>query len=189
MDSINSGVCINRSFFETGMQRPGQNAGQIEKPDSMKPLSYSSIIFILILTLSACKKAHTSSASAGEWQLIQKYWSIGVGSWSSTPSLDSSVFLQLNSNGTYVSKLDGHPVAQGSYSIIPDTTFFIKQILELNNFKVTGVFAPFTVSMLGTNGQVLSTFDGFFMTLNNDTLTLSSALTPGGNASYTFVRK
>jgi hypothetical protein len=153
----------------------------------MKPLSY--VIVICTLVLSACKKAHTSSAAAGEWQLIQKDWSLGAGSWTLAPSPDSSVLLQLNSNGTYVSKLNGHSVAQGSYSVIPDTTFFIKQILQLNNFKVTGIFEPFTVSMLGTNGQVLSTSYGFFMTLNNDTLSLSSALTPAGNASYTFVRK
>jgi hypothetical protein len=154
--------------------------------DSMKLLSYAAVIFIL---LSACKKTHTSNASTGEWRLIQKDWSIGPGSWTLTPSSDSSVFLQLNGNGTYVSKLNDRPVARGSYSIIPDTTFFIKQILELNDFKVTGIFAPFTVSMPGTNGQVLSTSYGSFMTVSNDTLTLSSALTPGGNASYTFARK
>lgn len=157
-----------------------------EEKDSMKPLSYSVIIFILVL--SACKKTHTSSASAGGWLLIKKDWSVGAGSWTASPSLDSTVLLQLNSNGSYVSKLNGHIVAQGRYSIIPDTASYIKQILELYNFKTTGIFSLFTLSQLGTNGQVVSTFDGFFMTLDNNTLTLTSALTPGGYTSYTFVR-
>ena len=51
--------------------------------DTMKPLSY--VIIILILVLSACKKTHHSSAAAGEWQLIQKDWSIGAGSWTLAP--------------------------------------------------------------------------------------------------------
>ncbi|MBN9385961.1 MAG: hypothetical protein J0H74_34715 [Chitinophagaceae bacterium] len=153
----------------------------------MKPLSYSVIIFIL--ALFACKKAHTSNTPASVWQLVQKRSSIGGGNWVAAPSWDSLVVLQLNFDGTYVSRLNNHIVSQGAYSITTDTSYYIKQILELKDFKATGIFGPFTVFQLGTNGQVVSTFSGFFMTIDNNTLTLSSVITPGGNVSYTFARR
>jgi hypothetical protein len=64
-----------------------------------------------------------------------------------------------------------------------------EQVLELNNFTTTGIFGLFPVEEIGTNGQIVSVFDGLFMKISNDTMALSSVLTPGGSSSYIFVRR
>jgi len=152
----------------------------------MKTPSYLVILFVL--TLSACHKSNASKASSGGWLLVQKDWALGAGGGTLTPSKDSAVLLQLNGNGTYVSKLDSKPIAQGSYSITIDTSYYNDQVLELKNFKTTGIFTSFIIFQIGTNGQVVSESDGLILKISNDTLKLSSPLTPGGFVSYTFVK-
>lgn len=157
----------------------------------MKGLFYLTIISTI--TLFACNKSSSIVSSdiktAGAWQLVQKNWFLGGGSGVLTPSKDSSVLLILNTNNTYISQLNGKTISAWSYSITKDTSYNNAQVLQLNNFKTTGIFSLFTVEELGTNNQILSVFNGLFMNISNDTLTLSSASTPGGWDSYIFVKE
>lgn len=153
----------------------------------MKALSYSAIL--LLLTLSACHKSNTSKPYTGNWQLLQKNWTYGYGIGASAPSNDSTVLLQLYSNNIYVSRLNNQLISQGSYSITTEASDLKKQVLQLNNFQTTGLFALSTLIQVGTNGQVITKYNGFEMNISNDTLTLTSALTPLGYSSYTFVKK
>src|ERR1700733_631416 len=150
----------------------------IKQKFRMKPAFFITIMFAL--ALSACDKSAPYTPNAGEWQLSKKYLNIAGGNWVLTPSSDSSVLLALDSNGTYVSRLNNKVVSQGAYSITRDTSFLNEQVLQLNNFNTTGIFNLFTLEEIGTNGQVLSVFDGLFMNISSDTLTLSSPPTPGG---------
>ena len=152
---------------------------------SMKTSPFRAIV--PIIALFACTKSASTTTAAGNWQLIQKNYSLGPGNRTVAPSNDSSVLLTLNANGQYLSKLNNKVISQGSYSIASNASS--NPILYLNNFNTTGIFALFRVEEIGSNGQVLSIFDGFTMNISNDTLTLSSALTPGGFTSYTFAKR
>lgn len=150
----------------------------------MKAVAYSAIL--LALTLFACSK---NNASSGGWQLVKKNWSLGPNGGIMVPGVDSAVSLDLKGNNTYVSRLNNNIVSQGSYKISPDGSNYNRLVLELNDFKPTGIFSMFRLFQLGTNGQVVSEFDGLYMHISHDTMTLSSPLTPGGNVSYTFVKR
>jgi hypothetical protein len=154
----------------------------------MKALFYVAIASFI--ALSACTKSSSLSNTSppGEWQLLKKYSYIG-NTRVLTPSEDSSVLLVLNPNGKYVSELNNKIICQGSYSISTDTAYYNNQVLELNNFITTGIFRLFPEFEIGTNGQVLSVFDGLFIYIKADTLTLSSGATPGGYISYIFVKR
>jgi hypothetical protein len=158
----------------------------------VKYLLYLTVISLT--TFCACSKSEPivtlyDKNSTGTWQLVQKNWGLGATDGILTPAKDSVVLLELNTDNTYISKLNGNPVSQGSYSITIDTSYYNTQTLKLNNFTTTGIFALFIIIELDTNGQVKSTFDGLYMNISRDTLRLSSPPTPGGFSSYIFVRK
>jgi len=150
-------------------------------------------LIALSLLLASCSKStahHTSGTGPiGSWQLVKKQQVIGAGSQNIVPPRFSSVELTLNANSTYTSKLNNDVVAQGAYTIIPDTSGYHIGGLELKNFKTTGIFSLFTVYQLGSGGQVVSEYDGMSMKISHDTMTLTSVITPGGWISYDFVRE
>jgi hypothetical protein len=160
------------------------------EPSFMKGLIF--LPLISFIALFACHKSSINSSeinTAGGWQLAEKNSVLGPYDIILKPSKDSSVLLILNSNSTYTTELNGITVSSGSYSIAPDTSDVNEQVLQLNNFKTTGIFSLFTVYELGGNNQVLSDYDGFTMKTSNDTLMLYSVTTPGGWETYTFVKK
>jgi|SRR5579859_4824373 len=149
-------------------------------------------VMFCTIVLFACKKSSSGSTNttmSGSWMLTQKVWSIGVSIHMDAPAADSSVSLELNSDGSYISRLNNNIVAQGAYTITTDTSYYKNKVLELTNFKTTGIFNLFPIVQLGTNGQVLSRFDGLFMRVSDRTLTLWSVITPGGSISYTFTMR
>ena len=150
------------------------------------------VLFIIsVIGLFACHKSTLDTGGGnGDWRLVNKFMSIGSSSSELIPSKDSAVLLELDSNGLYFSRLNNKIVSQGSYSIAVDTSVFSygDTILQFNNFQTTGIFNLFTLEKIGINGRVISSFDGFYMTISHDSLTLSSAFTPGGYLSYLFVK-
>ena len=143
-----------------------------------------------LIAFSGCNKTSVSQIVAGGWQLVQKQSSIASPyTTATTPSADSTVLLVLNADNTYKTTLNGQIISQGACSVSIDTAYNNTQVLQLDNFATTGIFSPFIINEVGTNGQVLSSFSGFFMTINNDTLTLQTPYTPGGYIAYTFVKK
>ena len=151
----------------------------------MKVLFYLLIIFIT--ALFACTKSASGSNPFGTWRLVQEKWSLGPNAGVKTPSSDSTVTLTLSRDNHYSASLNGNIISEGGFSITTDSSD--KKVLELNNFQTTGIFSLFTLYQIGTNGQVASTFDGLYMTFNDDgTMNLSSAITPGSFTSYTFAR-
>jgi hypothetical protein len=156
----------------------------------MKGLFYLTVISSIILF--ACRKSSINQSlirTSGGWQLANKNRVIGPYGSIIVPTKDSSVLLVLNPDNTYTTELNGKLVSSGSYSITTDTSQFNEQVLQLNNFKTTGIFSLFTVYELGGNNQVLSEYDGFTMETSNDTLRLYSVTTPGGWETYTFVKE
>lgn len=156
----------------------------------MKGLVYLTLISSIILF--ACRKSSINQSlirTSGGWQLTNENQAIGNSDTILMPSKDSSVLLVLNPDNTYTSELNGKLVSSGSYSITTDTSQFNEQVLQLNNFKTTGIFSLFTVYELGGNNQIISEYDGFTMNMSNDTLTLSSVATPGGGEIYTFIKE
>ncbi len=154
----------------------------------MKPLFYCTTIFLIIF--SACHKTGSNRNVDRSWQLVEENWTVGPSPlMTAEPSGDSSVLLTLNANNTYSTELNGKVVAQGSFSITTDTSYNNAKVLQLNNFVTTGIFGLTTQTEVGANGQVLSVFDGLFMTLTSDTLTLAGAPTLDGSTAYKFVRK
>ncbi len=158
----------------------------------MKTLFNATII--LFIALFSCNKDNPENKSSDtglvvNWQLRQKSWSIGPSYNVIKPSVDSSVLLILNRDSSFVSELNGIVVSQGSYSIQEQPNYRSDSIFQLNNFKTTGIFSLFTLYEIGNNGQVISTYDGFTMTISHDTLSLASAITPGGNESYIFIKE
>jgi hypothetical protein len=123
------------------------------------------------------------------WNLVQKTASIGPTTLVTAPAPDSAVTLILDSvTNTYMSQLNGQTVCQGAYTIAKDTSYYDSQILTLDKFATTGIFQPFILYQIGTDGQILSTYDGWTMYLRADTMTLTSALTPGGFSQYVFTK-
>ena len=158
----------------------------------MKSLFYPTII--LFITLFSCNKDNPQNTSSdtglvGNWQLIQKSSSIGPLQTITRPSADSSVLLILNKDSSFVSKLNGIVVSQGSYSVQPQPNYPSDSTFQLNNFKTTGIFSLFTLYEIGNNGQVISTYDGLTMRVSHDTLRLASVITPGGFSSYIFIKE
>jgi hypothetical protein len=148
------------------------------------------LFFISVIGLLACQKSTLQTGGNAGWRLANKYLSIGNSSSELIPSKDSVVLLELDSNGLYSSRLNNKIVSQGSYSIAAGTSVYSygDSILQLNNFQTTGIFNLFKLVEVGTSGQVISSFDGFYMTISHDSLTLSSAFTPGGYLYYLFVK-
>ena len=146
------------------------------------------------LFFAACRKDGVSSQTqntpaAGGWRLLQEQNSVArTSAITITPSQDSSVTLTLNDNGSYTTTLNSKVVAKGSYSISADSSSFGPR-LQLNNFTTTGIFNVFTLTQIGSNGQVVKSTDYFFINISGDTLKLSTPLTPGGNIGYTFVKQ
>lgn len=169
----------------------------------MKALCCAFIIFII--ALASCKKSipnNNDSSVAGNWQLVQEIssiWSAGDSALVFTPSADSSVSLILNANGNYLCQLNGFNTSEGTYSIrkdtaqnyvFADTTYQYDSYLQLNNFTTTGIFQTLTIYETGTLGQITSIFDALYMSVSNDTLTLSTGAIPsGGSSIYSFVKK
>jgi len=145
--------------------------------------------FIAAPVLLSCHKSGPGTAAADNWQLVKKYSAIGASYRELTPGPDSSVLLSLHTDNTYTTRLGNAVVAQGTYSITTDTAYYHQKVLELNNFKTTGLFAQFVLMQVGNNGQVLSTFDGLYMNISHDSLKLNGALTPGGFVSYLFIKR
>jgi len=149
------------------------------------------LFIISVIGLLACHKSTLGTGGGnGDWRLVNKFMSIGSSSSELLPSKDSAVFLELDSNGRYFTWLSNKIVSQGSYSFAVDTSAFSygDSILQFNNFQTTGIFSLFYLYEIGTNGQVISSFDGLYMTISHDSLMLTSALTPGGYLSYLFVK-
>ena len=143
-----------------------------------------------LIAFAGCNKTSLSQMAAGTWQLVQKQSNIASPYTTITqPSADSSVLLILDADNTYETKLNEQIISQGTCSVTIDAAYNNTQVLQLDNFATTGIFSPFIINEVGTNGQVLSSFSGFFMTINNDTLTLQTPYTPGGYIAYTFVKK
>jgi hypothetical protein len=57
------------------------------------------------------------------------------------PAADSAVLLILDPFGTYVSALNGKIISQGYYSITTNQANQYAPVLQLNNFKTTGIFS------------------------------------------------
>ena len=154
-----------------------------------------SFVLALLIALAAFPSCHKSVSGIsgasynGDWRLVNKFSTIGSIGWVRAPGPDSSVILALNNNNTYTTRLNYKIVSEGSYSVTVDSAFYNRQLLQFNNFKPTGIFALFAVGQVGVNGQLLSVFDGMFMNISHDSLTLSGALTPGGSVSYLFVKQ
>ena len=153
----------------------------------MKSLFYPTII--LLIALFSCNKNNFDTNLVGNWELRQKNSLIGPFETVIKPSADSSVLLILNRDSSFVSKLNGIVVSQGSYSIQPQPNYPSDLIFQLNNFKTTGIFSLFTLYEIGNNGQVISTYDGLTMRVSHDTLRLASVITPGGFSSYIFIKE
>jgi hypothetical protein len=148
------------------------------------------LLLISVLVMFGCRKSNVNPiVTKSGWNLIQKNEAIGANDLILTPSGDSSVLLVLNPDGTYSTDLNGVTVSHGTYSITTDTSYYSEQILQLNDFKTTGLFNLFTLYQIGSNNQVISEYDGLYMNISNDTLTLSSPPTPGGFIAYTFIKK
>ena|SRR5579871_1742724 len=148
------------------------------------------LFIISCVFLFACTKPSSANAknSLHGWQLLQKYQAVVATAQTIKPRPDSAVLLMLNADSTYFSFLNNDTISKGTYSIYTDTAGF-GPILQLNNFKTTGIFSLLTLYEIGQTGQVISEFSGLFMYINSDTLTLSSPPTPGGNVVYTFIKK
>ena len=146
-------------------------------------------MLIAMTALLSCHKMVSGTSYNGDWRLVSKFSTIGAFGRTQAPGRDSSMLLALNSNNTYTTWLNYKVVSQGSYTVSIDSAFYNRQLLEFSNFKPTGIFALFTVVQIGTNNQVQSMFDGMFMNISHDSLTLSGALTPGGSVSYLFIRQ
>ena len=159
------------------------------KKTHMKALILAGLIAMTVFPSCHKMVSNTSTSYNGDWRLVNRYSTIGSIGRVQAPGRDSSVFLALNSNNTYTTRLNYKIVSQGAYSVTIDSAFYNRQLLEFSNFKPTGIFALFTVGQVGVNGQLLSVFDGMFMNISHDSLTLSGALTPGGTVSYLFVKQ
>ena len=144
---------------------------------------------IAMTAFLSCHKMVSGTSYSGDWRLVNKFSTIGSIGRVQAPGRDSSVLLALNSNNTYTTRLNYKIVSQGAYSVTIDSSFYNRQLLEFSNFKPTGIFALFTAGQVGVNGQLLFVFDGMFMNISHDSLTLSGALTPGGTVSYLFVKQ
>ena len=154
----------------------------------MKALFYPVIALTLLLT--SCGKSKPffvhGSGPTGNWLLVQKEQTFGPTTREIRPARDSSVLLTLNDDSTFVSKLDNKVISQGTYSITRDTSLTYLGTMELKSFKTTGIFSLFYLYEQGPNGQV---YDGLGIKVSNDTMTLSSVITPGGWISYMFVKE
>jgi len=84
--------------------------------------------------------------------------------------------------------MDQAPSEKGSYTLVRNSASDYYPRLQLDGFKTTGIFSLFTLYQLGTNGQVLSVYDGMSMKVAGDTMTLYGLPTPAGMLSYTFLR-
>jgi hypothetical protein len=149
---------------------------------------FSCVLVLFLAGFPGCKKNLSNLQATGVWNLVQENLNIAGGSSVLVPRADSSVELILLPNFNYQTELSGKIVAAGSYAINPDVSNSVQNVLQLYNFKKTGIFALFTVYEIATSGQVLSAYDEMFMTIRNDSMTLSSGITPGGWISYTFAR-
>ncbi|HVU54478.1 MAG TPA: hypothetical protein VHD83_05455 [Puia sp.] len=156
----------------------------------MKVRSYLPIA--LTLLFAACSKSIShqvhGTGAAGSWLLVNKQQVIGAGSHDTQPTRFTSVRLTLNDDSTYTSRLNDQIVSQGAYSIIRDTSGDYVGTLELKDFKTTGIFSLFYLYEMGANGQPSFVYSGMSMNISNDTMTLSSLITPGGWIIYQFKR-
>ncbi|MBN8854090.1 MAG: hypothetical protein BGO55_06840 [Sphingobacteriales bacterium 50-39] len=128
------------------------------------------------------------SGPIGNWLLMAEHPDIGPNPKDIRPARDSSVLLTLNDDRTFISRLDNKIVSQGSYTLVRNSASDYYPTLQLDGFKTTGIFSQFTLYQLGTNGQVLSVYDGMSMKVAGDTMTLYGLPTPAGMLSYTFLR-
>jgi hypothetical protein len=155
------------------------------KNDCMKLLYF--LLLTYFLFFAGCSKSNSVTAKSHDgtnyWKLLQRVWSIGPYTNSEKPDSDSAVELVLAADSTYMSNLNGQLICTGKYSITNG------YVLELNSFKTTGIFSLFVGYLVDSAGNVLSMYDAFTMNVSNDTLTLTSAITPGGYEFYTFIKE
>jgi len=148
-------------------------------------MRYLSILFLLV----ACSKSSSPAVPPGTpvtWNLIQESWAVGSTGGNLTPGSDSAVTLSFYPDSLYTTTLSGQIVAEGTYSIIPDSIY--GTFLQLNNLKTTGIFDPKQVNYI-TNGQVAHTLnDAYLMAQYGDTLALTTQPSPGGFTSYYFIQ-
>jgi hypothetical protein len=152
----------------------------------MKWLLYP-IVFTAFL-FYGCSKSNSSSDGSPfvRWQLVQRDQYI-VSEKIITPSADSAVYLLLGTNNVYHADLNSTTISSGSYAITVDA--YEDSVLELKSFKTTGIFSLFVLEEINSNDQIVSIYNGLSMRTMNDTLTLSTAPTPGGFTSYIFVKR
>ena len=155
----------------------------------MKSLYILAFSFLLVFSCSksnsgASKKSHDGT---NYWKLVDYNWSIGTLAGTSKPSQDSSVELVLSADSTYISKLNGHTVCEGSYSITEVVSSWYS--LQLHNFKPTGIFRMLDIPVFDSTGKPVSHTDGVFIGIQNDTMQLSDMPTPGSFDYYTFVKE
>ena len=149
---------------------------------------------LVVALLTGCTKPKSSQAAESEtlannWQLVQVNGIVGPDPYTKTPSADSSVLLDLNSNGTYTSLLNGHLVCQGAWSFNLDSNNAQTGGLELNDFVQTGLFGIWT-EYLDNNGQLTVIDNRMQVTIAHDTLYLSPGfISFGGWATYIFLKK
>jgi hypothetical protein len=141
--------------------------------------------FVLVSQIWACKKAFNSNF-AGVWNLARETYISGQVE-TITPSTDSAVQLILFENFNYMSKLGNTLVSAGTFSLSKNSVVLDEPLLVLNNFKQTGIFAQF-ILYEDNNGIFRQTFEGMYIQVNNDTLTLAGPPTPGPELSYIFYR-
>lgn len=158
----------------------------------MKRLYFLAAIFCA--ALFACSKTarNKNTTLTGEWQLLQEQATLTSTGHVTTlvPAADSSVYLTLKPDSTYISQLNAKTVAQGTYFITSAQGYNPTQtlLLNLNSFSTTGIFQPVIFTEIGPNNQVISVTDGMGMSISNDTLVLSS-WTYDNSVAFTFLKK
>jgi hypothetical protein len=115
---------------------------------------------IAVTALLSCGKSASNPSGAADWQLLYKYKSIGSAATRvSSPAPDSMVYLQLNADSSYFTKLNNTIVSQNNYSIITTTNgSYTIRAIELKGFKPTGIFSLFPIAEIGSNNQVIAVY-------------------------------
>jgi hypothetical protein len=144
--------------------------------------------FALFLLISCSKTSGpiTPPGTPVTWNLVEKNETVVYPGGIFPPGPEPLVALSFYPDSLYTTTLNGQIVAEGAYSIIPDSVY--GTFLQLNQLKATGIFDPQSVNYF-TNGQVVATINnGYVMSQFSDTLALSSESTPDGSVTYIFVR-
>jgi len=143
------------------------------------------------MLIFSCSKSNSKSNSVGlkshdgtnYWKLVERDWGVALYNNAAKPSSDSPVELVLAADSTYTSKLNGQAVCSGPYEITKDN------LLQLHNFKPTGIFAQFEGYLQDSTGYLTLTFDGLYINIVNDTMRLSGPPIPSAYTDYIFIKE